>query len=178
MNAPLAQRAQLIKKITASVITGGQVNPDMPSPIKEARDLFDLFGIAVKTRAGHTDKGDWLQFIGQFEAVTPDGEIYSSPRCHIPQPFEDMLFSQLQMAQERDPKATVTFAVRVSVVPPTKGKPSAVGYEYRVTPLIDSEAESNPLTLLRQQVAKAGMPALKGPSAGAVIAGAHAQRGR
>jgi hypothetical protein len=145
--------AQLVKKITPAIISGGQVNPDMPSPISSPRDLYDLFGIAVKTRTGHTDKGDWLQFVGDFEAITPDGEIFRAPRCHIPQPFEDMLYTQLMQVQATDPKASVQFAVRVSVVPPVKGKPSAVGYEYRVTPLVESR-DTNPLQLLKETAYK------------------------
>lgn len=155
--------ATLLKKISPSTVTGAEgtsVNPDMPQPIKGERVLYDLIGIAVKTRTGRTDKGDWCSFIGQFEATTPEGVVYAAPRCFIPQPFEDMLFSQLQTAQEADPKATVRFAVRVSVVPPTKGKPSAVGYEYRVMPLIES-SDNNPLAQLRAEVAK--VPQLQGP---------------
>lgn len=149
-----AVAAKLVKKISPAVVCG-QVNPDMPQPLKERRDLYDLFGVAVKTRTGHTDKGDWLQFIGDFEAVTPEGEIFRSPRCFIPQPFEDMLYTQLAQVQGSDPKASVQFAVRVSVVPPTKGKPSAVGYEYRVEPLVDAR-DSNPLAQLRDAATKAG----------------------
>lgn len=144
---------KLVKKISPATIVGGQVNPDMPQPIKEARDLYDLFGIAVKTRTGHTDKGDWLQFIGDFEAVNFNGEIFRAPRCHIPQPFEDMLYTQLMQVQQSDPKASVQFAVRVSVKPPMKGRPSAVGYEYVVTPLVESR-DTNPLALLRESAAK------------------------
>lgn len=146
------RQAKLLRKISPATVCG-TVNPDMPSPIKEARNLYDLFGIAVKTKTGHTDKGDWLSFIGEFEAVTPDGEIFAAPRCFVPQPFEDMLFAQLAQAQEADPKATVQFAVRVAIVPPRKGKPSAVGYEYTVTPLVDSR-ETSPLALLKEQAGR------------------------
>lgn len=113
--------------------------------------LYDIYGIAVKTRAGKTDKGEWTQFKGQFEAVTEDGEVFGSGACFVPQPFEDMLFGQLAQAQEADPKATVQFACRVSIVPPVKGKPSATGYEYRCMPLVEA-AESSPVAALRNLV--------------------------
>lgn len=163
MNESARPKAQLLKKLTAATVCedSGGVNPDMPQPIKAARDLFDLFGVAFKFRTGSNDKGEWCQFIGQFEAVTPDGMIYAAPRCHVPQPFEDMLFSQLQAAQQSDSKASVQFAVRVSIVPPQKGKPSMVGYEYRVKPLVETEAE-NPLALLREAAYK-NTPRLEAP---------------
>jgi len=155
--------ATLLKKIapaTVAAAEGTSVNPDMPQPLKHEKVLYDLFGIAVKTKTGTTNLGDWTCFIGQFEAVTPEGTVYSAPRTFVPQPFEDMLFSQLQTAQEADAKATVRFAIRVAVVPPTKGKPSSVGYEYKVTPLIDAR-DNNPLAQLREEVSK--LPALQGP---------------
>ena len=158
--------AKLLKKITPATVvgeTGSALNPDAPKPIPTERVIFDLYGLAVKTRTGSTNLGPWVQFVGEFEAVTPDGEVFASARCHIPQPFEDMLYAQLAQVQAPGPngednsKASVRFAVRLSIVPPAKGKPSASGYEYRIQPLLEPETDS-PIANLRAEVKRLALP--------------------
>lgn len=147
---------KLLRKISpASVLneTGASIPrlDQKDSPLEFA--LYNVYGIASKLRTGITDKGPWTSFKGQFEAVTPDGEIFISGQVFLPQPFEDMLMSSLQQAQQQDDKASVQFAVRVFCVPPQKGKPSSTGYEYRCESLIESQ-ESSPLADLRAKVAE------------------------
>lgn len=145
---------KLLRKISpASVLneTGGQIpRLDQPNGPTEYF-LYNVYGIASKLRTGMTDKGPWTSFKGQFEAITNDGEIFVSGQVFLPQPFEDMLMSSLQQAQQADEKASVQFAVRVFCVPPLKGKPSATGYEYRCESLIES-VETSPLADLRTKV--------------------------
>lgn len=155
--------AKLIKKITPSTVCG-ELNPSKDR-IKEKRVLYDLFGIVVKTRSGHSQYGDWTRFVGQFEAITPDGEVFSAPGAHIPQPFEDMLFASLAQAQEKDAKASVRFACQISIVPPKPGKASAVGYEFEVVPLVESD-ETNPLADMKKQVSQDRKAALPAPGPG------------
>lgn len=147
---------KLLRKISPASImneTGGQIpRLDQPNGPTEFA-LYNVYGIASKLRTGVTDKGPWTSFKGQFEAVTPDGEVFISGQVFLPQPFEDMLMSSLQQAQQQDDKASVQFAVRVFCVPPQKGKPSATGYEYRCESLIES-VESSPLADLRAKVAE------------------------
>lgn len=144
----------LLRKISPASImneTGGSIprldQKDGPTEFA----LYNVYGIASKLRTGITDKGPWTSFKGQFEAVTPDGETFVSGQVFLPQPFEDMLMSSLQQAQQQDDKASVQFAVRVFCVPPQKGKPSATGYEYRCESLIES-VETSPLADLRTKV--------------------------
>jgi len=134
---------QLVKKIAPKTLTDGKL-----TGVIATKDLYDVFGVATKIKTRNTVNATWVEFVGDFEAQTASGEVYRSRRCQFPQPFEDELYSRLMEAQSKDPKASVEFAVRVSAVPPQKGKPSAVGYEYRVTPLVESR-DSNPLALLR-----------------------------
>lgn len=143
--------ATLLRKISpATIYADALPRLDIPNA-PETFQLYNVYGIANKVRTGKTDKGEWLSFKGQFEAMKPDGELFASGQVFLPQPFEDMLFSKLTEAQQNDDKASVQFAVRVFLVPPKKGKPSATGYEYRCEPLIESE-ESSPLLSLRAQV--------------------------
>lgn len=141
----------LLRKISPASIYKGEIpRLDIPGAPAEF-NLYNVYGIASKVRSGTTDKGEWISFKGQFEAMTPQGELFASGQVFLPQPFEDMLFSKLQEAQQQDEKASVQFAVRVFCVPPTKGKPSMTGYEYRCEPLIESN-ETSPLLSLREQV--------------------------
>lgn len=149
--------AKFLKKITPATVTK-EVGIDLlslPRPV-EARVLYDLYGIISRYKTGNSTLGAWLRFTGQFEAVTPDGEVFSSSGAHIPV-LEDLLHSQLLMAQQADPKATLQVAIRVGIKAAPKGKPSATGYEFDVQPLMQS-SENNPVALLRAQVEK-DMPA-------------------
>lgn len=155
--------AKLIRKISPRTVAGDKLEQrlDVKDAPKEVV-LYDVYGIAGKTKTGHTDKGDWLAFKGEFEAVTPDGEIFRSGVVHLQAPFEDMLLSALMQAKEADENATVQFAVRVAIVPPAKGKPSMTGYEYQVTPLVEAR-DSAPMLSLREQAEQA-VKALAAPS--------------
>lgn len=153
--------AKLVKKISPATIAKEKlVRLDVDGASKEVV-LYDVYGVIAKTKSGTTDKGEWISFVGDVEAVTPDGEIFRAPRVFLAQPMEDMLFSALMQAKEADEGATIQFAARVSIVKPTPGKPSMTGYEYRVTPLVQAE-DSNPMKALRDQ-AKQAVLALSAP---------------
>ena len=144
---------KLLRKITpATVCPELRQRLDHPKAPKEVV-LYDLYGVTNRVKTGETAMGQWTQFKGQFEAITQEGEIVSSGACHIPQPMEDMLLSELTRAQENDKNGTVRFACRVSIVPPTPGKVSATGYEYQCRPLLENEG-TNPLNELRKLVAE------------------------
>ena len=118
----------------------------------ERIELYTVYGMTSGTRSGKTDRGEWLSFKGQFEAIRADNaKRYVSGQVFLQQPFENMLYAKLIEAQQTDDKASVQFAIAVALVRPAKGKPSATGYEFEVRPVIESE-ESSPLALLRTQV--------------------------
>lgn len=145
---------KLIRKISPATVAADLLRRlDIPNSPDEVV-LYDVYGVANRVRVGDNGKGEWTQFKGQFECIVADsGEVFTSGACHLQKPFDDMLFGQLQAAQQVDPNASIKFACRVSIVPPTKGKPSAVGYEYRVQPLLEAGGDS-PLTELRKLVAE------------------------
>lgn len=143
----------LLKKISPATVCPDKLKRlDQPGSPDEVV-LYDVYGICNNFRTGSTDKGNWLQFKGQFEAQTPDGEVFLSGAVFLPQPFEDMLFSQLEGAKLADPNGSVQFACRVCLVPPVKGKVSATGYEYRCMPLLPDQ--DSPLKGIRALVAEA-----------------------
>lgn len=144
---------KLLRKIApATVCPEKLVRLDQPNSPSEVV-LYDVYGITNSFRLGKTDKGDFIQFKGQFEAQTPQGEIFASGSLFLQQPFEDMLFSQLESVKSQDPNGVVQFACRISLVPPTKGKVSATGYEYQCIPLLQSH--DSPLDSIRSLVANA-----------------------
>lgn len=127
--------------------------------------LYDIFGTARGFRQGSSDKGPWTSFRGEFKCVREDGKEFLSGACFVPQPMEDMIFGRLQ-ALQTDPDvshraAGVDFALRVSIVPPRPGKPSATGYEYKVVSHIEAEL-SDPMKQLEARV-QASIKALPKP---------------
>lgn len=114
--------------------------------------LYDVYGIASSFQLGTTDKGDFIKFRGQFEAVTPDGDIVSSGAVFLQQPYEDMLFGMMEGIKAQDPNGVVQFGCRVSIVPPAKGKVSSTGYEYQCAALLESS--ESPLETVRALVNK------------------------
>ncbi len=150
--------AKLIRKISpAAVNPEALIRMDIPGAPSE-KTLYDIYGVAHKTKTGHTDYGDWTAFKGEFEAITPDGEIFRSGTCHLQEPFQEMLLAALSDAQSSNEngEGTVQFACRVSIVAPRKGKASSTGYEYRVTPLVEAR-DSSVMLSLREQAQKAAL---------------------
>lgn len=165
-SAPRA-RARFLKKITPKTITD-EVGPQIGDRewvalnLKTAYPLYDLYGVISRTKSGHTDKGDWLAFLGQFKAVTPDGQQFDSGKAHIPV-LEDVIYSALSQAQDANEKASVEVALRIGIKPAPKEKPSATGYEYYAERLVDARPENDPISRLMHE-AKAGFPALEAPA--------------
>lgn len=172
MNAPTgaAPRGKFLKKITPKTITD-EIGVNLgdrkwvETELKGPMPLYDLFGIVVRTKTGHTDKGDWLAFVGQFKAITADGHEFDSGRAHIPV-LEDMIYSALTSAKEDGGEgAKVEVALRIGIRPAPKGKPSATGYEYDVQRLVETRSEDDPIRRLMKEASVTTLPALEHASA-------------
>jgi hypothetical protein len=164
--AAAGNRPKFLKKITPKTITdetGVKITDRewVALNLKAPLPLYDLFGVINRTKTGHTDKGDWLAFVGRFQAVSPDGEVFDSGKAHIPV-LEDVIYSALTEAQESNPKAAVHIAVRIGIKPAPKDKPSATGYEYWAERLVDAQSEDDPIARLRAEAAR---PMLAGSAA-------------
>lgn len=157
-------RPKFLKKITPKTITDeiGVKMADrewVATQLKAPLALYDLFGVISNTKTGHTDKGDWVAFVGRFKAVAPNGQEFDSGKAHIPV-LEDVIYSTLAEAQEGGQKATIRVAVRIGIKPAPKDKPSATGYEYWAERLVDLKGDDDPIAMLR---AEAGQRALAAP---------------
>lgn len=152
MSTPQSAMTTLLRRIAPKTVCEDLLTRLDIEGAPEEKKLYTVYGMATGTRQGKTDRGEWVSFKGQFEAIRADNQKrFVSGQVFLQPPFDDMLYAKLLDAQSQDSKAGVQFAIQVSIVRPTKGKPSATGYEFRVVPVIESE-ESSPLALLRTQV--------------------------
>lgn len=154
---------QLLRRISPATVAPDLLKRlDAEGAPKEVH-LYDVYGVTGKIKEGKSQFGEWRSFRGTFEAAKSDGEIFASNQVFLPQPYEDLLYTLLMKTQETDEKASIEFAVRVSIVPPTPGKASSTGYEYRCIPIIDDRT-SSPLLSLREKV-QAATKQLAAPAA-------------
>ena len=165
-----ATAPKFLKKIAPSTVTPllsppidlvkiGETRPVAP------RVLYHLFGRVSRVKTGSSTMGEWVRFMGDWRVVDPSsGEIIGAgPGAHIPGVVSDMIYSQLDEARARDPKAIIEVALKVGIVPAKPGKPSATGYEYDVQPLLQMEARSD--DPMAQLMARARQNALPAPEA-------------
>jgi len=127
--------------------------------------------VATKTTKGKDDK-EGIRFIGQFKAQLADhlgGKWFASGRCHLPTSGEELLFTSFTMAKQADEGSKVQFLFKIGIQPPKPGKPSMTGYEWTVQPLVDLSEATDPVQQLFDR-AKAAVPMLAGPDAGAAEA--------
>lgn len=175
------KKIPFLKKITPKTICDNVLGIDLAdrkwveTSLTSPLALYDLFGIITKTKTGHTDKGDWTAFVGQFKACDPTtGEIIAeSGKAHI-NVLEDLVYSTLVQVQETDPKAQIHIAIRLGIKPALKGKPSQTGYEYWAERLTQTQAADDPIARLRGEVYQARLAA---PAAGASSEPAPASSG-
>ncbi len=130
---------KLVKKMTPKTILG-VTSMDVPTaPV----DLYDIYGVATKTKSGESTYGTWTALVGNFEAiVTETGALVSSSVCFLPEPVHSMIIDALG-----DNKSPVEFAVHVMIIPNS----SAIGYEYIGEPLTEAKPSSQ-LAMLREVV--------------------------
>lgn len=74
---------------------------------------YDCFGIVREVKTGNDGRGPWVQFRGEFLAVTPSRE-FTSARCHIPTDVQEQLHACWRMRSS--PTDALSMAVRVRVV--------------------------------------------------------------
>lgn len=139
---------------------------DLQERIDKCVLIYRLGGHVVKSRTtkGKGDK-DGVQFIGEFEARFTDwwaGKRFFAGRAHVPGSLEEMLYTQLVDSKRLDQDAAIDFLVDIGTKPPKPGKPSAVGYEWTVTPVVEVARVSNPVAALFERAQTT--PRLAGPS--------------
>jgi hypothetical protein len=131
----------LLKKISTATVYGKIKNSDKV----EEKSLYRVFGLAVGTKTGTTDYGDWSCFVGEFQAVNiHTGEMFSSSKCFLPEIVEAGIMTQLSQVE----KGGVKFAFEIGIKP---NEEIVIGYEYTAKSLLQV-APNNFLAEMAEEV--------------------------
>lgn len=163
-----------VKKITVKEVLGGKVEKedmqisvlnDDGSPVlgsdgkpvtrtvkvARERDVCMIYGTAREHRSGMTSFGEFVEYIGTFEAknlVTFD--TYQSTRVIFPPIADDMALNAFMAAKERSPDNIVDMAFIIGVRPDARG---TEGFKFTCRPLKLGERQDDPLAALRSSLA-------------------------
>ena len=108
--------------------------------------LLRIIGMTNLTKSDVGDNGPYTAFHGAFEATNiSTGEVYTASVCFLPESVTGIL----SVAVNAEAGRNVEFAVDLGCKPANTN----IGYEYTITPLIESE-ELNPLRHLKTLLAK------------------------
>jgi hypothetical protein len=103
-------------------------------------DLLKIVGITTGSKAGQTDKGEYLRLLGDFRAVNMQtGEIFQSASCILPSFISDSLGEALKSSPR------VEFAIMIGA---EFQKDAITQYEYTVSPLIEAKPSDQMAALL------------------------------
>lgn len=121
-------------------------------------DLMAVFGKAHNHRMGDTPLGQFMEFVGTFEALRiKDGERFQSTRCIFPPIAADMAAEAYLNAKRADDSSVVELAFVVGVEPDHR---SAEGYKFTCKPIRTGAESGDPLAELRSSLAGPFMEAL------------------
>lgn len=133
----------LISKISTATVCG-KIKVKELAERKTPLKLMRVYGIAKKIITGNTTFGDWMGFVGSFEAVNlATGESFASGKCFLPVNITNMLAGQFVEKVE-----TVRFGYEISA---RFNEANQCKYEYLVEELLKT-AEENPIEQLRKEV--------------------------
>lgn len=128
---------EIISKISAKTLVGD---------VKTAPDgeLFRVVGNATGIETGESQFGQWEALVGDFLASSPDGKEFKAGKAFLPVTALNLLRGSLMEGN------SVQFAF---VIGKKKSSAAPVGYEYTITPMI--ETKEDPLKALMDQGNKA-----------------------
>lgn len=119
--------------------------------VAKAMNCYVVFGRAHAHRSGSTSLGDFIEFIGTFEARRiSDGAVFQSTRCIFPPIAGDLATEAYMRAKREDESALVDMAFVVGIEPDGR---AATGYKFTCMPVQTGEAAADPLEELRSSLA-------------------------
>lgn len=137
-----------VKKLSVATVYGKidlkkVINSTAPIPV------MDVYGLAVGTKSGDSNYGEWTALVGQFEARNPEtGEISGASQLFLP----EVALIPIQVAMAGEGAKSVKFAIRLTVKASQNTKPGGSPYEYSFEPLLPP-TEDDPVASLRATVA-------------------------
>lgn len=133
-----------IKKKLSVMEVHGRVPSTIPNG--ERIPIMDIYGVAMDTKSGETDKGPWISLLGTFHAAKldsngdVDGNTYRAGQAFLPDVALGLVLPQLQ----QDDVGSVEFGFRIYA----KGDDTSVTrYVYECESMIPIE-ENDPLEAL------------------------------
>lgn len=143
----------LTKKISTAKIYG-KINVRKLPEDGSVLNLYTVIGVAIGTKSGTSDFGDWTSLTGQFEATNMEtGERLSSANCFLPDVAQGLV--EAQLAQEGTQQVQFAFVIGAKA---DEGSP--VGYSYTAQPVLAPDAK-DPLAELRGSVTALALEAPK-----------------
>lgn len=141
-----------LPKITLKTV--GITDPEtlVLSGKKKNVPVMRVYGLLRSATEKITDIGKSMTLAGDFEAVNVlTGEVFKSGKCYLPSIAEGPITEMLFQAQEKDPKASVKFALDITVSYFENPKnPKGTKYTWGVTSLFDTPEECDPLADIRK----------------------------
>ena len=136
-----SQNLSLVSKLTVKTL---KAQPPRHS-VKAETMVATIYGRCTGKKAGTSDHGEYIRFLGEFEGVNADtGAVYRAGELIVPKTLESLLNGAVD-----NEGSTVDFAVEIWVEP---NEASITGYSYTIKPLV-KPAESDALAELRQLAA-------------------------
>lgn len=139
---------QLIKKIGSKQVLGNVAalikeifNPETSKDGDVVR-AYTVIGIASSIKTGAGTYGEWLAFVGQFEATNLiTGEVFGATQAFVQEPLSTIFANAL-----RESDSPIEFAFAVSL---KRRDDLERGYEYTVEPIVTTQ-KADPLAHLKQ----------------------------
>lgn len=126
---------EIAKKITVGGINGIRAGF---KDIKGREFVARIAGLVSSVNPKTTTFGVSYEFIGEFLATNMDGEMIAGPKCYLPSPADGLLVAAVDAAGGK----SVEFGFDIFVQEVPKTKPSDIGYEYKIKPLIELKVSS------------------------------------
>lgn len=141
-----------VKKLSVATVYG-KIDAKKVLTADAPIDLMTVYGVAVGTKSGTSNYGDWTALVGEFEAVNAEtGEVSQANQLFLP----EIALIPLRVALER--AQSVRFAIKLQARAATNSKPGGVPYEYTFDSVLPP-AEDDPMQALREQVKALALPA-------------------
>lgn len=140
-----------IKKLSVAKVFGKVILSKLIAAPNQRIHVMDVIGLAVGTKAGDSDYGDWTALQGKFRATNAEtGEVFESATLFLP----DVALIPIQVALSQGSAVSFAISLYVDYVAERVGaKAGGSPFEYSWEPLLDEDAESDPLARIEAAIA-------------------------
>jgi hypothetical protein len=143
----------IINKITLKTVGIDDPESLVLTGKKKNIPAMRVYGLLRTATEKITDIGKSMTLTGDFEAVNlQTGEVFKSGKAYLPTIAEGPICEMLFQAQATDPKASVKFALDVTVSYFESKFPKGAKYTWGVTSLFDTPEDCDPLSEIRKML--------------------------